>query len=235
MRDCPTTMVPPIPFSKESSSQISPSRYWSSSCWCPLWFRKARCLISLSFAGTFFELSYFWGGEVADTIYRLLVRLWTIGGEAIREKWAISGTVATVAIYCSVVCFPEYFKVGGLNTTCCYLAAAVAPVNELDIKGIELEKVLGVCKGNVDFYSSLETSSCKLTTNGCFTDFLFKFLRGFIISSTALVFNPFSSDWLGYLLSSFRCDYLGISTTFVIISYEGVGLLRRLWWSRLVD
>lgn len=83
---------------------------------------------------------------------------------------------------------------GGLNPTCCYLAAAVAPVNELDIKGIELEKVLGVCKGKVDFYSSLETSSCKLTTNGCFTGFLFKFLRGFIISSTALVFNPFSSE-----------------------------------------
>ncbi len=89
----------------------------------------------MSFEGTFLELSYFCGGEVAETIYRLLVRLWITGGEAIREKCVTSGAVATAGMYCSVVGFPKCFKVGGLNSACCFYGIDAVPANEFDNNG----------------------------------------------------------------------------------------------------
>ncbi len=108
------------------------------------------------------------------------------------EKYDTSGAVATVGMYCSVVGFPKYFKLGGLNPTCCFYGIAALPVNEFDNNGSYPDKIFGVCWAIVGLCSSLDTSSCKLTTKGCFVGFLFKLLIGFIKSSTPLALILFS-------------------------------------------
>lgn len=148
-----------LPFSKESSSQISPSLHTKTSlAWQPLLLRNARCLINLSLEGNFLELSYFYGGEDADTIWRLLVRVWTIGTYEINEEVAISPILfPVVVIYYSFVCFLFYLRLDGLKGGY-FLKLFVPAANEFDI-GTELLIVFGVEIGNPFSTYSLASSS----------------------------------------------------------------------------